>query len=103
MIDDFHKLLNEIKSARGLKLSEHFDGATYIGETYVTQTRIFGWVLTHPARPNPDKERGISAIYGNKKQGTEPHTFPITPLQLLQLREALTLNADYYDTQVGNA
>lgn len=93
---EFENLIKKIEVAKGLRRFKHDSGATYLCETFVTDTDTFGWVVKHPARGFEKQERRIAAFYGKRAPGSAPYVFSMTPAELFRLREALAMHADFY-------
>lgn len=93
----FEELLEKVKAANNLRRVIQDSGATYIRESFASDEYIFGWVVKHPAKGFEENSRQIGASVAPFDKPEEIQTVMLMPIELFMFREALALNADFYE------
>lgn len=95
----FEELLEKVKTAKNLRRVIQDSGSTYIRESFASDEYIFGWVVKHPAKDFEENSRQIGASVSPFDKPEEIQTVMLMPNELFMFREALALNADFYEVQ----
>lgn len=95
----FEELLEKVKASKNLHCVIQDSGATFIRESFASDEDIFGWVVTHPAKGFEGKARQIGALVSPFDKPEEIQIVMLMPNELFMFREALAMNADFYEEQ----
>lgn len=93
----FEELLEKVKTAKNLRRVIQDSGSTYIRESFASDELLFCWIFQHPAKDFERKDRGIGACVTKTNDISCVEYVSLSPKQLCQFREALAMNADFYD------
>ena len=94
----FEELLEKVKAAKNLIRVIQDSGSTYIRESFASDEYLFGWVVKHPAGFE-ENSRQIGASVAPFDKPNDIQIVMLMPNELFMFREALAMNADFYEEQ----